>query len=599
MHGAREAARFEEVSTDLRARSEELQQKTLALESCKGKLAAALEKEEVLNATLSIAQAGGVEQQRAIARITDGWTDAKCELNKVRAEGAAQHAQLAAQLDDERANAATVLAEVEAFSRVELTEATTASADKMAAVTAQMAEELAAVKSTLEAELAEERAAVEAANEDNAELNANVVTLETKLAAAEAEIATLKDLMGKASADVAAMTATLEETREELMVLRATDAYAALAEMTALYKREAHQRKYLHNKLRELRGNIQVFCRIRPDPSANLAKEVVVCPDFSHKVSTQVSAPYVGYIKQSHKYEFDRVFAAGKHPTSQEDVFKESTEPMITAVLDGYNVAVIAYGQTGTGKTHTMMGTEDDPGVTFRSVNHLLINCKANKNVEYTITVSMLEVYLDKLVDLLSSNPVEKQSCGIKGGRVEGLTQREVTSTEEVLAIMTEGKSNRKVASTAMNSESSRSHLVVFITVAGYNSVSLISSSAKLTLVDLAGSERMEKSPTGVASKHNVAKKLAETVSINKSLTCLGQIFSSIHEGSKHVPYRNSKLTHVLQDVLTADTKVCIFVHVSSSEDNLGESHSTMKFGKTIGTIEQNKLKQMRQDGGV
>merc|ERR1712166_1266886 len=165
------------------------------------------------------------------------------------------------------------------------------------------------------------------------------------------------------------------------------------------------------------------------------------------------------------------------------------------------------------------MGTPEDPGVTFRSINHLLDTCKENDQIEYTITVGLLEVYLDKLVDLMSDKPVAEQTCAIKTGKVIGLERREVTTTEEVIAVMDEGKANRKVASTFMNSESSRSHLVVF---------------------------------------------------------------SSIHSGAKHVPFRNSKLTHVLQEVMTVDTKVCIFMHVSSAVANLGETLSTIRFGGTI-----------------
>ena len=244
--------------------------------------------------------------------------------------------------------------------------------------------------------------------------------------------------------------------------------------------------------------------------------------------------------------------------------------------------AIIAYGQTGTGKTHTMMGTPEDPGVTFRSINHLLETCKGNDSVEYTITVEQVEVYLDKLVDLLSGKPVSHQVCTIQGGKVVGLEQRIVNTTEEVFAVMEEGKANRKVASTAMNSESSRSHLVVFITVTGYDKVTCKTSTAKLTLVDLAGSERLDK-----VHDANNAVRLAETVSINKSLAALGLVFSSIHAGAKHVPFRNSKLTHILQEVMTIDTKVCIFMHVSSAVANLGETLSTIRFGGTISTIEQ------------
>ena len=238
-----------------------------------------------------------------------------------------------------------------------------------------------------------------------------------------------------------------------------------------------------------------------------------------------------------------------------------------------------------------MMGTREDPGVIFRSVDHLLESSNADLNTEYTFTVELLEVYLDKLVDLLSGNPISEQVCTIKGGTVANLEQRKVTTTEEVIAVMEEGRANRKVASTVMNSESSRSHFLVFITVDGLNKVTGKTSSAKLTLVDLAGSERLAK----VHAKNS--KRLAETVSINKSLASLGHVFTCIHSGAKHVPFRNSKLTHVLQEVMTADTKVCIFMHVSSVEADLSETLSTMRFGITISTIEQGR-QLVDEDGG-
>eukprot|EP00729_Bicosta_minor_P011761 gene11761-25594_t len=447
----------------------------------------------------------------------------------------------------------------------------------------KLATALAEAKSDLESKVAVQRTALAAAGAEAEVAASTIAELGKNLGAAEAEAAALAGKLAESDTLLAA-------ARAELKALQESDLVNQLEEYRQLYMRESKKRKALHNKLRELNGNIRVMCRIRPNPKGNADEEIVTCQDFDHEEPSMVKAPYVGYLHQSCNYEFDRVFGAGARPASQEAVFKESTEPIVTAVLDGYNVAIIAYGQTGTGKTHTMMGTKEDPGVTFRSVNQLLESCKERENIDYTVSVGLLEVYLDKLVDLLSDQPVSKQVCAVKGGKVAGLERRAVTSTEEVFAVMEEGKANRKVASTAMNSESSRSHLVVFINVDGCDKVSGAKTSAKLTLVDLAGSERLDK----LHSNGN-PKRLAETVSINKSLTALGQVFSNIHSGAKHIPYRNSKLTHVLQEVMTVDTKVCIFIHVSSEEDNLGESLSTMKFGTTIGTIQQ---KWLNDDGG-
>jgi kinesin family protein C2/C3 len=395
-------------------------------------------------------------------------------------------------------------------------------------------------------------------------------------------------------AALAARTDELHQVRTKLETLLASDLVQSLRDVKALYVLESRERKQLRNRLRELEGNIRVVCRVRHDARVSDESAIFTTPDQDERVPSLLMCPFLGHADQMKKYEFDRVFASN---ATQEQVYTHTTEPMVTAVLDGYNVAIISYGQTGTGKTHTMVGTDADPGISVRSIDKLLGECAKKKGVvDHTVSVSMMEVYMDNIIDLLSEEPAASQSCGLKGGVVVGLEQRLVRSTEEVVATMADGARNRKVASTAMNSASSRSHLLVCITIDSTDRVTGASTSATLTLVDLAGSERYNKAHGnggggggnvgGAAQDVRDKQKKAEMVSINKSLAALGQVFESLHAGASHVPYRNSKLTHVMKDMLSKDAKVCVFVHVSPDEAHLGETVSTLNFGTKISTIE-------------
>uniref|UniRef100_A0A1X7U2C3 Kinesin motor domain-containing protein n=1 Tax=Amphimedon queenslandica TaxID=400682 RepID=A0A1X7U2C3_AMPQE len=187
----------------------------------------------------------------------------------------------------------------------------------------------------------------------------------------------------------------------------------------------------------------------------------------------------------------------------------EDTRPIITSCADGYNVCIIAYGQTGAGKTYTMMGPRDNPGVNEKD------------KTDFEMKVSMVEVYNESIYDLLKSpNEVQEKLQIHKKGKelhVPGLTEIEVCSTDDVIKVMTVGEKNRTTASTKMNTNSSRSHLLLRLVLVSYNSVSKTTTRGSLTLVDLAGSERISRSEaTGL--------RLVEAAAINKSLSALGQV---------------------------------------------------------------------------
>ena len=348
---------------------------------------------------------------------------------------------------------------------------------------------------------------------------------------------------------------------------------AELEDLRTRYRLEVLQRKMLFNQVQELRGNIRVFCRVRRDTRGT---SVVDAP-------SQVDVTVQNGNSRS-TFTFDRCFGPR---ASQINVF-EDTQPLITSVLDGFNVCILAYGQTGAGKTHTMAGPKSDPGVNQRAIAELMsLREKKFDELCTTLRVSMMEVYNETVVDLLDpgSKPKRVLAHAEAGRNVAGLQEVAVESVADVEEVMATGESNRSVAATNMNARSSRSHLLVTIFVESENKVTRARSRSKLTLVDLAGSERVLRSEAKGA-------RLVEAAAINKSLSALGQVFAALHGNAMHVPYRNSKLTHILQDSLGGDAKAMIFLAVSPLQDNINETLSTLKFGSAIRRIELGPIRR-------
>lgn len=338
-----------------------------------------------------------------------------------------------------------------------------------------------------------------------------------------------------------------------------------IEEIRALYQRESLERKLLYNQLQELRGNIRVFCRCRLDDGKGghlefpTEEEIIVNQNGNRK-----------------RFRFDQVFLP---QCTQEDVF-EGTLPIIKSCVDGFNICILAYGQTGSGKTYTMMGNEQKPGVNIRSIRALLHICQKRDNIKYITKISMLEIYNENICDLLSQNgnkQLEIRSQG-KAVTVPGLTEIEVFTEADIKNTILFGEKNRTVASTKMNTESSRSHLMVILRLNGMDSISGAVSSSTLTLCDLAGSERISKTEA-------TGQRLVEAAAINKSLTALGQVFTALKTNSMHVPYRNSKLTHLLQPSLSGQAKACVFVNISPDIKEIGETISSLQFGSSIQQI--------------
>ncbi|CAG2056586.1 unnamed protein product [Timema podura] len=272
------------------------------------------------------------------------------------------------------------------------------------------------------------------------------------------------------------------------------------------------------------------------------------------------------------------------------DVYKTVLNPLIDEVLAGYNCTVFAYGQTGTGKTFTMEGERtNDPAIPWdadplsglipRSLSHLFDELR-RLQAEFTVRVSYLEMYNEELIDLLSTSndpsKIKLYEDPLKKGSVivSGLEEVTVHTKNEIYNIMEKGSMKRQTASTLMNAQSSRSHTVFSITVhIKENSMDgeELLKTGKLNLVDLAGSENI-----GRSGAEN--KRAREAGNINQSLLTLGRVITSLVERTPHIPYRESKLTRLLQESLGGRTKTSIIATVSPAAINLEETLSTLEY---------------------
>ncbi|KAK1166865.1 kinesin-like protein KIFC3 isoform X1 [Acipenser oxyrinchus oxyrinchus] len=346
-----------------------------------------------------------------------------------------------------------------------------------------------------------------------------------------------------------------------------------LEDMRSLYKKEALARKMLYNRLQEICGNVRVFCRCK---GYSPTTSCIILPSDEELV--------LMYKGSKKKFAFDKVYSPR---TTQEEVF-EGIRPIIASCVDGYNICILAYGQTGSGKTYTMMGSEDNPGVSIRSIRELLHLCNERPMITYKLKISMLEIYNEKLYDLFSKIPKSSLEIRNQGKTVvvTDLTEFEIKTEEDIKSITRLGEKNRRVASTKMNISSSRSHLVLILRVDGTDKVSGVKSHGTLTLCDLAGSERISKTEA-------LGQRLVEAAAINTSLTSLSQVvFKAIKGNALHVPFRNSKLTHLLQPGLSGDAKACVFLNISLDVPNYEETITTLQFGSSVRQVALGKATQ-------
>ncbi|XP_010537662.1 PREDICTED: uncharacterized protein LOC104812281 [Tarenaya hassleriana] len=348
------------------------------------------------------------------------------------------------------------------------------------------------------------------------------------------------------------------------------------------------ERKELYNKILELKGNIRVFCRCRPLNSDEIAAGTSLAFDVESAKDGELVVMSNGVPKKT--FKFDAVFGP---QASQADVF-EDTAAFATSVIDGYNVCVFAYGQTGAGKTFTMEGTVNDRGVNYRTLEKLFQIVKERENLyKYEISVSVLEVYNEQIRDLLvpishiapAARKLEIRQVSEGIHHVPGLVEARVRSIDEVWDVLKAGSSGRAVGSTTANEHSSRSHCIHCVMVRGENLLNGECTKSKLWLVDLAGSER-------VAKTEVQGERLKETQNINRSLSALGDVIFALANKSPHIPFRNSKLTHLLQDSLGGDSKTLMFVQISPNEKDLSETLCSLNFASRVRGIELGPAKR-------
>ncbi|XP_072822336.1 kinesin-like protein KIF25 isoform X7 [Vicugna pacos] len=433
----------------------------------------------------------------------------------------------------------------------------------------------------------------------------------------------------------------------------------SLQEMTERYQQERRERRRLHNTLVELRGSIRVHCRLRPvlpfddefrgPGSQNSPVSGAVAHALDDEtILVECSRPGRPLINKT--YTFERVYGPAE---SQRAVF-EDVCPLLTSFLDGYDVCIMAYGQTGSGKSFTMLGPrpEQDPALPSGPHGHLGIIPRAagevfrllaeNPSRRPEVDVSVVEVYNNDICDLLAKDScavVSRAKCQVlttTEGRkeVSGLTRESVQSAVELMTLVAAALRLRTKQATAVHADSSRSHLVITVTLTAAASscstadrqsdqsppaelrgptprrpapgrrpgaartVSSVSPRtrglgqgsqgpggqvlSKLQLVDLAGSECV-----GVSGVTGSA--LRETSLINRSLAALADVLGALSEGRGHIPYRNSTLTHFLQDALGGDAKLQVIVCVSPCQKHVAETLQSLGFGARVRQVERGR----------
>ncbi|VDI70068.1 kinesin family member 25 [Mytilus galloprovincialis] len=445
-------------------------------------------------------------------------------------------------------------------------------------------------------------------------------------------------------------SSSLSELQERLAHMELT-----LHDVTDRHAKEKKRRQELHNTLMELRGNIRVHCRVRPlmdfdrgqEDMSSFGRQGAKSEVVVHFVDDENVC--VRTTKHNKVFEYERVYDMTE---TQNGLFDE-VQPMLTSLLDGYNICIMAYGQTGSGKTHTMLGshknedynptreTHPDEGVIPRAARELFRLTSEKQKGTHTVEVSVVEIYNNDIRDLLSHDPNIKHD--INTGQDNSISlptiiSKQVDTVYDVMCLVQHGLNTRRESATLVHEHSSRSHLVVTLTVVSPapsffsknsapgdkpttktlqptprdskgRSSSLSSSGSmpsgsmwqsndistnsagqaviktKLQLVDLAGSECVGMS--GVKGQ-----ALRETANINKSLSALADVLGALAEHRAHVPYRNTRLTHLLQDSIGGDAKLLILLCVAPAQRYITESLQSLGFGARARQVQRGQTKR-------
>lgn len=383
-------------------------------------------------------------------------------------------------------------------------------------------------------------------------------------------------------------------TVEDAMAMVVEDANRREQVLQQSYLAEKKERETMAEKYYELSGRIRVFCRLRPGKESG---------EDGNSPALVMPRPNNLLIASSGKeFAFDQVFGP---QSTQADVYAQ-IEPLVVSFTDGYNACIMAYGQTGSGKTHTMVG--NDQGALEHRANGLTVHANAGvipralqqvfsmvnkRQMTYldTLRVSMVEIYNDQILDLL-----HEDSCGAGKNAVAknetDITARDVNSYAQVDAVMRDGNANRNIAATKMNLESSRSHALVFLHLDSQHRETREMRTSTLCLVDLAGSERISRSQVE-------GDRLRETQHINKSLAALGDVVYALQHKAKHTPYRNSKLTYMLRDMLSGQAKTLMMLQLSPDTADMEETTCSLQFGARVSQVQMGAVRPGVESGAL
>ncbi|CAL8396530.1 unnamed protein product [Gadus morhua 'NCC'] len=455
--------------------------------------------------------------------------------------------------------------------------------------------ELAEVRGELERE-ASERRGLQRELGGLQEAHKVVLTLrdsqELELQAGRAKLLAQGSSLELLQASLQQLQASLQQREQEVRLLQDTVGQ----QKDALHAGEM-ERRQLHNTLQELKGNIRVFCRVRPLVGGGPSPHILLPPD-DHKAlvlarSEESHVGRTGDTQKTYNFSFDRVFGPS---ASQQEVFEEISL-LVQSALDGYNVCCFAYGQTGSGKTFTMEGGDSDAavGVIPRAVQQVFLAAHklGAQGWEFSFTASFVEVYNESLRDLLYTGKGGKRpeheirKSAANEISVTNLTYQKVATEGQVQNLIAIANQNRSTAQTTLNDRSSRSHSVFQLDIQGENAGRDVRCKSTLCLVDLAGSERVLKSQAQ-------GERFKEMTAINGSLSNLGLVITALANKESHIPYRNSKLTYLLQSCLGGNSKTLMFVNIAPEPDSFGESLNSLRFASKVndcfvGTASANK----------
>lgn len=321
--------------------------------------------------------------------------------------------------------------------------------------------------------------------------------------------------------------------------------------------------------------SVKVAVRVRPFNRDEIANN---CPSVVRVAGHQIVVDR-GQSNEPKSFAFDYVYPPN---IAQATVFDDVARPIVDSVIAGYNGTIFAYGQTGTGKTFTMEGVVDDPalrGIMPNAFHHIFdAISKASKNIEYLVRVSFIEIYNDDVYDLLNKETRVKMQLKEGNGAfyVKDVSTFTVNTVDDTMKVLRAGQKMRQTGATKMNPGSSRSHSIFTITVETCEKVSDADEPryrvGKLNLVDLAGSERQKKTEA-------TGDRLTEAKNINLSLSALGNVINALTKpNSGHVPFRDSKLTRLLQDSLGGNTRTVMIAAVGPADTNMDETMSTLRY---------------------